>query len=148
MISSIRSFTALPLEERINLFQALLCLPIFHCCTRFLPLFILIKLFNLKQANQSLAFQSNPQALPIVDKIKWTIGTIDRRLPFWPGLCFAQALTARMLLHKYNIPCTLYLGARKHERLSMQAHAWLCVGNYVITGFNTKNVFIPLIAFL
>lgn len=143
-----RTFIALSWEEMYIFFLALLFLPVFHCCTKLLPLSVLIRLFNLKKIDHTMGEQQLSTPPPFVYTIKRAIEVIDHRVPFWPGLCFAQALTARTLLHRYNIPCILYLGARRHGESSMQAHAWLCVGNHIITGSNSMTSSPPLIALM
>lgn len=52
----------------------------------------------------------------------------------WQSNCFVQALTARKLLARRNIPCTLYMGACCDARGKAVAHAWLRSGTYWVTG--------------
>ncbi|MBN1187692.1 MAG: lasso peptide biosynthesis B2 protein [Bacteroidales bacterium] len=48
--------------------------------------------------------------------------------------CLAEAITAKKLLNKKQIPSTLYLGVAKDEKQKMIAHAWLRCGNIIVTG--------------
>lgn len=145
---TIRSINALPLFEKFLFIKAILFLPFFQFCVLFLPLSYLIKIFSLtQQPIESISQQNCPPTLYIV-KIKWVIDTIDRKMPFWPGLCLAQALTARKLLKDKQISCILYLGATLNTKSSMKAHAWLCNDSFVITGARHKDSFTPLAAFL
>lgn len=57
----------------------------------------------------------------------------------WESKCLVRALTARKLLMKKNIPCTLYLGVGKDEDGKMIAHAWLRAGKIFVTGGNGEN---------
>lgn len=51
----------------------------------------------------------------------------------WESKCLVQALTARKLLMRKKISCTLYLGVGKKDE-EMIAHAWLRSGPDYITG--------------
>lgn len=54
----------------------------------------------------------------------------------WESKCLVRALTARKLLMRKGITCTLYLGVGKDENGEMVAHAWLRSGEYFVTGGN------------
>lgn len=51
----------------------------------------------------------------------------------WESKCLVRALTAQRMLAKKDIRSTMYLGVREDQG-KMQAHAWLRVGKYIITG--------------
>lgn len=51
----------------------------------------------------------------------------------WESKCLVRALTAKRLLKKKKIACTLYLGVGKDNE-KMIAHAWLRCGNFPVTG--------------
>ncbi len=57
----------------------------------------------------------------------------------WESKCLVRALTARRLLMRKNITCTLYLGVGKNEKGEMVAHAWLRSGQAYVTGGNGKD---------
>lgn len=70
----------------------------------------------------------------VLRRIKWAIGAVSRRAP-WRCKCLEQAIAAKMMLRRRNIPSTLYLGvAREKSGASAQAHAWLRCGSYYVTG--------------
>jgi hypothetical protein len=59
----------------------------------------------------------------------------------WESNCFPQALTAKFWLRRRGIPTTLYLGvvlnksdADDPSHTSMEAHAWLRCGSFLVTG--------------
>jgi len=53
----------------------------------------------------------------------------------WDSNCFAQAVTARLLLGLYRIPYALYFGlARDSSKGPMKAHAWVAAGRVRVTG--------------
>lgn len=51
----------------------------------------------------------------------------------WESKCLVRAMTARKILEKKGISCTLYLGVGKEED-KMVAHAWLRCGPLYVTG--------------
>lgn len=53
----------------------------------------------------------------------------------WKSTCLVKAMTARKLLVREQIPCTLYLGVGKAEG-KMVAHSWLRCGTVYVTGGN------------
>lgn len=52
----------------------------------------------------------------------------------WDANCFAQAITARVLLGAKRIPHTLHFGVARDERGRLEAHAWVCAGQTYVTG--------------
>ncbi len=54
----------------------------------------------------------------------------------WQSACLVQALVAARLLAYYHIPYVLHLGVAKTTPPSdgFQAHAWLRVGPWIVTG--------------
>ncbi|MGD8781902.1 MAG: lasso peptide biosynthesis B2 protein [Ignavibacteria bacterium] len=48
--------------------------------------------------------------------------------------------TEKLILKKRNIPSTLYLGVKKDDN-KMEAHAWLRIGDKIITGKNVSEDF-------
>lgn len=66
------------------------------------------------------------------------IGRVVRamaRFTPWDSNCFAQAITARLLLGLYGVPYALYFGlARDPDSGGMKAHAWVAAGRIRVTG--------------
>lgn len=52
----------------------------------------------------------------------------------WDANCFAQAITARVLLGAKRIPHTLHFGVARDESGRLEAHAWVCAGQTYVTG--------------
>jgi hypothetical protein len=64
----------------------------------------------------------------------------SRNVP-WETRCFVEAIAAKRMLKRRNIPCTIYLGLKKIEIIEngehmedMDAHAWVDSGDFVVTG--------------
>lgn len=53
----------------------------------------------------------------------------------WSSNCFAQALSARILLGLHRVPCMLFFGvSRDRDSTRMIAHAWVAAGRIRVTG--------------
>ena len=68
-----------------------------------------------------------------VRSIAWAVGAACRRTP-WQSQCLVQALTARKMLSRRRIGCTLYMGARRTPQGEAQAHAWVRSGPLFVCG--------------
>lgn len=69
----------------------------------------------------------------MVKFVSWAVPAVCKRTP-WKSLCLVQAMTARQLLLKQGISCTMYMGACRDEQGNAQAHAWLRSGDVLVTG--------------
>lgn len=70
---------------------------------------------------------------PYVQKVTWAIFAVCRHTP-WESKCLVQAITAKTLLNKNKLPCTLYMGLCKNSKDKLEAHAWLRCGKKYVTG--------------
>lgn len=69
-------------------------------------------------------------------------------LPLYPKpKCFAQALTARMLLKQRGEKSLLILGAAINDQ-AMAAHAWLECEGITVTGASEKHLVHKVISFI
>jgi hypothetical protein len=48
--------------------------------------------------------------------------------------CYDQALAGKLMCNWRKLPSTIYFGLSKNEKQHLIAHAWLRVGNRIITG--------------
>lgn len=77
-----------------------------------------------------------PADMEYLRSVKWAVTAASKRTP-WESMCLVRALTAKKLLNRKGIPCTLYMGVRNKEKTGkMEAHAWLRTGRYIVTGEN------------
>ncbi|MBI2569602.1 MAG: lasso peptide biosynthesis B2 protein [Candidatus Schekmanbacteria bacterium] len=60
-------------------------------------------------------------------------------------VCLPQAMAATFMLARRNVPSTLYLGVDKDPAGRLIAHAWVVVGEHVVTGAG-KEEFTPITA--
>ena len=64
----------------------------------------------------------------------------SRRL-FWARKCLVEAIAAKRMLDRRNIPATLYMGVAKDGKGKMIAHAWLRSGNIWVSGGGHRHGF-------
>jgi len=70
--------------------------------------------------------------------IKLSIARAAVRSP-WRTKCFEQALAARMMLKRRGLATVTYFGVLKNSNGSIEAHAWLECGAFVVTGWKKKD---------
>jgi hypothetical protein len=77
---------------------------------------------------------------PVAEKLGWAVRAAARRTP-WKSACLAQALACAMMLKRRSQPGMLYLGVRRDEgnAASLLAHAWLRLGERILTGAGGHN---------
>jgi len=61
------------------------------------------------------------------------VNTMAMHMP-WKSKCLARAISAKLMLKRRKIPCTLYLGVAKNGGKELAAHAWLRGGGIILTG--------------
>lgn len=81
-----------------------------------------------------------PQNMDIIRNVHSAVTKVCAHTP-WQSQCLVQALTAKKMLNKRNLPCTLYMGVAKDENNQLIAHAWLRCGIVYITGGQNKDRF-------
>jgi hypothetical protein len=58
----------------------------------------------------------------------------------WRTMCFEQALAAKMMTRRRGLRSVIYFGVKKEaDNDKIQAHAWLKVGEFVVTGWQRMN---------
>jgi hypothetical protein len=57
----------------------------------------------------------------------------------WKTECYAQALTAKIILNKKGIPGTVYIGFKKSVNGAYMGHAWVRSFDRFICGYEEKN---------
>ncbi len=67
--------------------------------------------------------------------VKKTVEVVSKRMP-WSCTCLVQALTAKKMLNRRGLGCTLYMGVATDSAGKMEAHAWLRCGDTYVTGGN------------
>lgn len=64
----------------------------------------------------------------------------SKSLP-WNCKCLVQAITAKAMLSRRNISCTIYFGLAEDNENKLIAHAWVKCHDIVVTGKTGMNRF-------
>ncbi|MFX4228799.1 MAG: lasso peptide biosynthesis B2 protein [Porticoccaceae bacterium] len=87
--------------------------------------------------NRTLCVLVNDEQAAMASRMGKLMYSVSKNVP-WESKCLTDALCVKWLLDRYKIPAVFYLGARinndKTSLEAMQAHAWLSVGPFVVTG--------------
>jgi len=66
-------------------------------------------------------------------RVAWAMQAVARHVPLG-FVCLPQAIAAKWMLRRRRLPSTLYLGLQRQEESKLTAHAWLRVGDKILTG--------------
>jgi len=69
----------------------------------------------------------------LVERVAFAIPRAAARVP-WRSDCLVQALAAERWLRRSGVPSTIHFGVPKDQGGMFEAHAWLTVGERVVTG--------------
>ena len=76
----------------------------------------------------------NADQLTSLRAVKLALSRCHRYVP-WNTECYTQALTARIMLRRRQIPMLLFVGFKRQEDGPLQGHAWTSCGLYILTGY-------------
>lgn len=88
---------------------------------------------TINEAEQHAQIDLSPKQL----KMALDIGRMIKRLAAkqkFEAVCFPQAMTARWILKRRGIGSSIVLGSRQDAETGLAMHAWLKVGDHVVTG--------------
>lgn len=103
----------------------------------------LLKYTSSINVSATTCFESSEQ----IQMITFAIRKAQYSIIWKRSVCLVNALTAKYLLDRRKIPCKLYLGINKSERL-LQAHAWTeSEGRIIVGGSSLNENFTPLVCF-
>jgi len=137
----------LPWPQQRLLLEAGLALALARLALLLLPFKLIMA--GLGQRAAPLHTPPAPATHRIAPAIGWAITRIAPRTP-WQSRCLAQALAAKLMLHRRRIPSTLYLGVAKADEhpKNLLAHAWIQCGDICLTGAPGQERFTPLACFI
>ena len=111
---------------------------------RFMMLFVKFKRYESRLGIRGKKDESivTEDQMKVVMKVKSAVIGVSKYTP-WESKCMVQAVAAKWLLEKYNIPSTIYFSIMKdpENKTELKAHAWLIVGDYVMTGREGHRAF-------
>ena len=96
----------------------------------------------LLQNNMDGPSELNSAQVELVEQVAFVIPRVAKRLPLRAD-CLIQALAAQHWLARYGIRSVLVLGVPCNKAKHFEAHAWLTVGERVVTGGDISN-YVPL----
>lgn len=127
-----------PSHRKLAFLEAFLWLGLARGCVLLFPFrWIAPYLGSLNQETSEDGIQPAEQA--VVGQIAWAIATSSYYTP-WRSNCLARAIAAKIMLRRRKIASTLYLGLKKNAD-KLEAHAWLRVGQEIITGGAIESQF-------
>ncbi len=128
-----RKFTHLSRREQMLLIEALFHLTLAQVIILLLP----FRWFSSRLGQAST--ESNKQLSPTQATSAAQVGAAVARMSphtLWDNACLTQAVAAQWMLHRRNIPSTLYLGIEKESKQKWLAHAWVRCGQNILVGAN------------
>jgi hypothetical protein len=103
--------------------------------------YFLFKFFNEKARfgiQEGLLRPENAINIPTIISIRFVIKVLEKYTP-WEFKCRHQAWIARVLLKKYLIPYSVYVGFKKNHQGQIEGHAWTIAQNIMVSGFCDTN---------
>lgn len=83
------------------------------------------------------------QKRKVIDRIAYVIPRIGERLP-WRSDCVPQALAAQRWLSAHSIHSAIRIGVERPDDGDFGAHAWLVVGERIVTGGRVEQYLLLL----
>ena len=117
-------------EERVLFSRALFLLVVWKAKIVFLPMPAYVKYFGEKGVELNFPAEGNEV---FIKKVQLSIRRADSVLP-WKSKCLTEAIATKRMLEFRKIKSTLLLGVAKDEKEKLIAHAWLILGNRIISG--------------
>jgi len=140
-------FIRLPFSVQKIYFKALILLPICQCSVQLIPFKYLLHIFKLRPSERALLKSPTDSESAYAQTVAWVISKSPPLPQSIQPRCFAQALTARILLHQNHQECLLSIGAAM-EGNGLLAHAWLRSGNIIVTGRNGQDKYREIVSYL
>ncbi len=94
---------------------------------------------RLEQQERGLPV-SPAAAEEIAREVGWAVRAAAPKTP-WKSACLAQALAGKWMLGRRGVRGTIRLGVAKDADGNLEAHAWLCIGERILTGGGTVRPF-------
>ena len=130
MLERTRRFAGLPSEQRWQLVQAALCLPV---CSALIPLLGLKRFASWIGATPFPPSSVGDDPARLREIARQCARSVDRasRHGLVPGDCLSRSLTLCWMLRRRGLVAALHLGGRK-RRDTIEAHAWVSFGGEVL----------------
>lgn len=129
--SKLSTFWHLPSRTKELFLKAVIISAIVKITLVFLPFKIVLKW--LGKQNVESETSSDPNSEDLRAEVRRALSLCER-YTFWKTECYTLSLTGKLLLKRYNLPSTLYIGFRKSEKGIYKGHAWLRSYDTVLIG--------------
>ncbi len=108
----------------------------------FIRIFLTILSFsNVKKISKRFSRSNNNQKNNLtIEDIIWSIRVVSTYVP--RATCLTQAITAQILLYRYDHPSKLKIGVTKKD--DFEAHAWLEINNEIVLG-ESEEKYMPIL---
>ncbi|WP_271438360.1 lasso peptide biosynthesis B2 protein [Pontixanthobacter luteolus] len=134
LLRKLHTFAALPFREKLAFFEAAVLLAYARLLVRFVPLSKWRKEIAVsRRSGDGGAPRMGGQRRDDAKLVRRTIKRVGRNVPV-EFVCLPQALTARWMLSRRNVPTELLLGTRFSAEENREFHAWLKAGDFMVTG--------------
>jgi len=129
--SRLRRYAALPAERQALLREAIVALALARIAIACLPFRRIAGWLGTCGAEGPAVAAENE--IQIAKQVGWAVRSMARNVP-WDGRCFVQATAAMGMLRRRGLEGTISFGASSASAAEFQAHAWLRLGPYMVTG--------------
>ena len=142
-MDKLRRLLRLPLGEKRLLVEAVVLVGVGAAALKVVPLRRLGPLIGRRGA--SAQAEPGEEGQRASRRVRRAIMRAAGNVP-WEATCLAQAIAAKAMLRARDVPSTLYFGVAKNDG-AVRAHAWVRVGETVITGEREMNDYEVILTF-
>ena len=118
-------------RDRLLLLEALVWLSLAKVLLRLVPFRCIAPLLGRQMAQTASEITTDERQLAL--NISWAVQAVARHAPLG-FVCLPQAMAAKWMLRRRRLASTLYLGLCVPKQRTLTAHAWLRVGDRILTG--------------
>jgi hypothetical protein len=130
-MSRLRKFLGRSWPDRLLLLEAFAWLTLAKLLIHGVPFRWLARRLGFQMAQSPETVSDSERVLAC--RVGWAVEAVARHSPI-QFVCFPQAIAAKWMLRRRGLPSTLYLGAKIKEKDKLDVHAWLRVGDRILTG--------------
>lgn len=135
---SLKTFFRFPISLKIMCFEALFLSAYYRYLILKRPFAqISKKIGTLGYETEQIPYQD---ARMLIKMVQTAVGAVCGHTP-WESKCLVQALTAKRMLNRRGLSCTMYMGVALEPDGEMAAHAWLRCGVLYVTGGNGAKTY-------
>ena len=144
-----RRFYNLPVRKKLLVGEAVINLALARLALFFMPFRSLAAWFGTLSVPGDGVKGPAPRSdqLEVVQEVGWAVTRAARYVPF-RAVCLPQAIAAKAMLNRRDVPNVMHFGVAKRTDLPLEAHAWLDAGAVEVTGYPIRHDFVEVARFL